>query len=306
MKIQLLEPEDFPGSAVLRLRRLGPVIEGETAQTGDVEAVFTRLASRLGPEFHGRYPRLRWVVSPTTGLNHIDLAHFEAHGVEILSLRGRTDFLDTIRATAEHTLGLALALLRRLPSAVEAVRHGRWDRYPHKGRELSGKDVLVFGYGRIGRQVAELYRAFGCTVHAHDIVPGRVPDGLAGPLDDLLARADILSLHVPLRAETEGMIGAELLHRLKPGALLINTSRGELIDQEALLAALESKRLAGAALDVLTGEPAPLSEPLLRRIAALGDRLVITPHIGGFTFESLEAVESHLVDIFIEAAGGAA
>lgn len=302
MQIQLLEPEGFPAAAIERLKRLGPVIAGAAEDTREVEAVFTRLAAVLDRDFHRRYPRLRWIVSPTTGLDHIDLEHFAGCGVEVISLRGHTDILDDIHATAEHTLALALALLRKLPSAVAEVRRGRWDRYPHKGRELHGKKVLVYGFGRIGRQVAALYRSFGCEVRAHDRVAGRLPEPLAGAPETLLTDTDILSIHLPLEAETKGLVGADLLARLPSRAMVVNSSRGEILDQEALLNALEQGRLAGAALDVLAGEPAPLGPELLRRMKALGDRLVVTPHIGGFTFESLEAVENYVADLFIQAA----
>lgn len=301
MKIQLLEPDGFPPAALKRLRELGPVVEGPAEETGDVDAVFTRLALILDEQFHARYPRLRWIVSPTTGLNHIALDHFAAHGVEVISLRGRTEFLDNIHATAEHTLALALALIRKLPAAAAAVATGIWDRNPHKGQELFGKTVLIYGYGRIGRQVAALYRAFGCVVRAHDSIAGRVPADLACDLAETLALTDILSIHVPLAAATEGLIDAALLARLPARAVLINTSRGEIVDQPALLDALDSGALAGAALDVLTGEPSPLSPALSARLAALGDRLLVTPHIGGFTDESLAAVETYITDAFLQA-----
>ena len=301
MKIQLLEPEGFPAAALERLRGLGSVVEGPAEDTSEIEAVFTRLARVLDGEFHARYPKLRWIVSPTTGLNHIALDHFAAHGVEVISLRGRTEFLDTIHATAEHTLTLALALIRKLPAAAAAVAGGVWDRNPHKGHELFGKTVLIYGYGRIGRQVAALYRAFGCTVRAQMTGCRRVPPDLACDLGEILAETDILSIHVPLGPETEKLIDAALLSRLPARAIVINTSRGEIVNQAALLDALEAVALSGAALDVLIDEPTPLSPAVLARIAALGERLLVTPHIGGFTFESLEAVENYITGIFLQA-----
>lgn len=306
MKIQLLEPDSFPAGALARLSRMGSVIEGPDGDTQEVEAVFTRLAFVLDEAFHARYPRLRWIVSPTTGLDHIACDHFAASNVTIISLRGRTEFLDNIRATAEHTLALCLSLLRKLPRAATEVAAGQWDRNRYKGRELHGKTVLIYGYGRIGRQVAELYGAFGCEVRAHDSVAGRVPPALACDLDDILPRADILSVHLPLAPATSGLIDADLLSRLTPHAILVNTARGDVVDQEALLAALEGGRLAGAALDVLSGEPAPLTPSLLDRLARLGDRLVVTPHIGGFTFESLELVEDFVTDLFVQSVDEAA
>lgn len=303
MKVRILEPEGFPASAIESLSAAGEVLCGppDGAIDAGTEALFIRLAARIDADLHRRYPDLRWIVTPTTGLNHIDVEYFAANGVTILSLRGRTEFLDHIHATAEHTLALALALLRDLPGAANAVRAGRWDRYPHKGRELHGKQVLLLGYGRIGRLVAPLYRAFGCTVRAHDCVPGRVPAEFACTFPGVLAETDILSIHLPLDPATEGFVTADLLARLPARAFVINTARGELVDQAALLSALESGALAGAALDVLADEPAPLPAAVLARIDALGRRLVVTPHIAGFTHESLEQVERHMADVFLAA-----
>lgn len=302
MEIQLLEPEAFPPAAIAQLQQIGDVVIGDTAEdTSQVEAVFIRLANRIDAAFHVRYPALRWIVSPTTGLNHIDLDYFARTGVEVLSLRGRTDFLDRIRATSEHTLAMVLALMRKLPAADRAVRAGQWDRYPHKGRELHGKTVLVYGYGRIGRQVAALYEAFGCRVLAYDVIEDRVPECYRCTWPDALAETDILSVHLSLHNDTTGLIDAALLARLPGTAVLVNTSRGEIIDQEQLFTALERGALAGAALDVLHGEPTPTDPGLLRRIEALGDKLVVTPHIGGFTFESLKTVEEFISRLFIDA-----
>lgn len=299
MKIQLLEPEAFPRAALRRLETIGTVIAGETDDTSHIAAVFTRLGTVLDADFHARYPALRWVVSPTTGLNHIDLEYFGQAGVEVISLRGRTEFLDNIHATAEHTLALVLTLIRNVPAAVQDVREGRWDRYPHKGTELFGKTVLLYGYGRIGRLVAPIFHAFGCKVLAHDIVPGRVPEAMRCDPEEALAGSDILSIHLPLTRDTEGAINEAILSRLPARAIVVNTSRGEIVDQEYLLGALEAGVLAGAALDVLRDEPAPLTSQLRARIAGLGSRIIVTPHIGGFTYESLEAVEKFIVDVFV-------
>lgn len=303
MKIWVREPHAFPGPALDRLRAHGEVVLGEDADTADADAMFVRLAHRIDRAFLQSHPAIKWIVSPTTGLNHIDQVACAEFDVAILSLKGQTDFLDTIRATAEHTLALALALLRGLPRAVGAVQAGHWDRYPHKGRELAGKSVFVWGYGRIGRQVTALYEAFGSRVVANDCVPGRVPADNFVTVSEGLEQCDLFSLHLPLEPGTEGIVDGPMLAKLPSHAVLINTARGELIDQNALFAMLREGRLAGAALDVLQDEPSPLSPAVTAALAAVPERLIVTPHIAGYTHESLNAVETHMVDWFLSKLG---
>lgn len=290
--ILLAEPDGFPDSARAILGRLASVHTPDTLEDpAAVRAVFVRLACRIDADFLARYPNLEWLVTPTTGQTHLDHTALEAAGVRILALTGRTEFLDSIRATAEHTLALLLALLRRLPAAAASVNAGEWDRYPFKGREVSGSTALIVGYGRLGRQMNGIYRALGARVIATDILPGRVPGDMFVTLGTGLAEADIVSVHVNHMPETTALIGRTELDQVKPGAVLVNTSRGEILDQPELFRALRSGRLWGAALDVLIGEPDPMTAEVRSAIAEFGPRLLITPHISGFTADSLERVE---------------
>lgn len=300
--ILINEPKEFPLAALDGLRRLGRVhLAGEDFDPLSIEVIFVRLAERLDARLTQRYPRLRFIVSPTTGLNHIDQAHFASCGVEILSLRGRTAFLDGIRATAEHTVALVLSLLRRVPQAARHTRAGGWDRYPFKGTELHGRRVLLLGYGRIGRQMAPLYAAFGCHVRAHDVDPAKVPKHLQCEYPAVLEQTDLLSIHVNLSEHTVGLVDHVMLSRLPPHALVVNTARGEVLDQAALLQMLNEGRLAGAALDVLHGEPTPFDVESAALVKAIDEgRLLLTPHIGGFTQESLDKVEIHMAEVLSE------
>lgn len=302
MAILINEPDEFPEVALALLRARGDVhLAGEVFDSASIEVIFVRLAERLDARLSQRFPNLRIIVTPTTGLNHIDLEHFGARGVEVLSLRGRTSFLDSIRATAEHTLALALALIRHVPQAVRHTREGGWDRYPFKGTELYGKRVLLLGYGRIGRQLEHLYAAFGCHVMAHDIDPAKVPGHLRCDFPAVLASTDLLSIHVSLVPDTYGLVDACLLAMLPPHAFVVNTARGEIIDQIALLSMLKDGRLAGAALDVLHSEPQPFDSKTAALVAAIDERcLLLTPHISGFTQESLDKVEVHMAQVLVE------
>lgn len=297
------EPDGFPAEAMERLRTVAEVCRSDEEYSAQrVTVAFVRLREKIGVEFHCRHPALRWVVSPTTGVDHLDLDYFSKAGIEVICLRGRTEFLENIHATAEHTLALALALIRRVPDAVRSVYDGHWNRYPFQGHELFGKTVLILGYGRIGRQVHKLYAAFGCRVLAVDSIPARVPSALHCETSNALACADILSIHVNLNDSTRGLVDEALLEQLKPGAWLVNTSRGEIVDQAAVLSRVADGRLSGAALDVLVGEPNPLLDDAVRKaIRDCGPRLLLTPHIAGFTLESLGVVENYVTDLLLAA-----
>jgi len=202
------------------------------------------------------------IASCTTGT-----AHIEAGDVPVISLQGEREFLRDVWATAEHTWGLILALVRRIPFAHNDVVAGNWDRERWQGTELRGKTLGILGYGRVGRQVATFARAFGMKCICH------------------IKGVDIVTVHVPLTDETRGMFSYREFGMMKKGAYFVNTSRGGLVDEEALIAALETGHLAGAALDVVAGEPYACS-PALLRYAKTHSNLIITPHIAGNTLES--------------------
>jgi D-3-phosphoglycerate dehydrogenase / 2-oxoglutarate reductase len=304
--ILVAEAQRFSPQAVARLEQVGRVrLEdldraGLLAGVAGADVLWVRLRHRIDEEVLAAGPGLRAVVTPTTGLDHLDLEAAERRGVRVLALRGEVDFLREIRATAELAIGLMLALLRNLPEAAKHVRDGGWDRDRFRGRELHEKTVGVVGLGRLGTIVAGYLRAFGCEVLAADPhrAPAEVPEGceLTG-LDDLLRRAHLVSLHVSLSDATRGLLGAAELGRMREGAWLVNTARGELVDEQALLGALRSGRLAGAALDVLRDErPAGMAEHPLVRHAREHSNLLITPHIGGATAESMAKTERFLAD----------
>src|SRR5262245_1693674 len=181
-------------------------------------------------------PRLKTIVTPTTGLNHIDINEAHRRGITVLSLQGETEFLNNIRATAEHTVGLMLALLRRIPSAVDDVKKGSWDRDRFKGRELFGKTIGIVGYGRLGRIVEKYLRAFDARILVNDAHIDRetLDTGISeARLDGLLEQSDIVTLHVNLSDETCNFFGQEQFSMMKPGSWFVNTARGELIDEAA-------------------------------------------------------------------------
>ncbi len=311
-RILNLEPENYSAEALTVLQSLGAVETGPLDRAGLLERVgefdvlIVRLAHSIDRQVLERAERLKVIVSATTGLDHIDLKYAAAKGIAVLSLRGETDFLRRIPATAEHTWALLLALVRRIPAAHASVLAGEWQRDRFRGADLAGKTLGLLGLGRIGEKVARYGLAFGMTVLAYDPYRPGWLDGverLSGQAD-LLRRSQVFSIHVPLNAETENLIGAPELALLPPGALLVNTARGQVLDESALLAALERGHLGGAALDVLRDERrGSLVESPLVRYARLHDNLILTPHIGGATRESMAATEvfmAHKLRAYLE------
>lgn len=304
IRIIVSESSGFSARAAETLGRAGQLVladldrNGLLAAVGEADVLWVRLRNRIDTEVLTAARRLKVIVTATTGLNHIDLEEARRRGIRVLSLQGETAFLRDIRATAEHTLALMLALLRHVPGATAHVREGGWNRDVFKGRELHGMTVGIVGYGRLGRILARYLKALGTRVLAADphtdsktVEPGVT----LVALPQLLQGADLVTLHVNLSDETQGLFGREQFALMKQGAWFINTARGELVDETALLDALHSGHLAGAALDVLChehceGMPA---HPLVA-CARAHDHLLITPHIGGCTFESMEKTELFL------------
>lgn len=208
-----------------------------------------------------------------TGVDNIDLGAVQQLGIRVCRAEGAN-----ARGVAELAIGLMLALARAIPASDRVIKAGGWDRFP--GFELEGKILGLVGCGRIGRLVARMATGLDMKILVHDVMP--VADYLTVSLEQLLAEADITSLHCAPRADGKPLLDAAMLARIKKGALLINTARAGLLDEVAVLAALESGQLGGLASDVLAGEP-----PVNRDLAG-HPRVIVTPHSGAFTKESVD------------------
>jgi D-3-phosphoglycerate dehydrogenase / 2-oxoglutarate reductase len=232
-------------------------------------------------------PGLRVVARHGVGVDRVDLVAAERHGVTVTNTPGAN-----ASAVAELTLALMLLLCRPVREAERAVRVREWPVL--SGSELGTRTVGLLGAGHVGSRVRRALEGLGCTVLVHDpALEASVP------VADLLPRAEVLSLHAPLTAQTRGMVDDELLSRLPEGALLVNTARGELVDEAALVRALDSGRLAGAALDALAEEPPPPGHPLVGR-----DDVIVTSHIGGHTAEAREAMGRQAMEDLLAVLGG--
>jgi D-3-phosphoglycerate dehydrogenase len=289
------------------LRHFGVVVESAASQDlllqtiSEFDAFLTSLTVQTNRDVLDRATRLKVVATPSTGTDHIDVAEAQRRGIVVLSLKDDIEFLRTVTATAELAWGLLLAVVRRLPAATRAAREGRWGRDEFRGRQLSGKTLGVVGYGRLGTMVAEYGRAFGMRTIVCDEKEVAPPAGIHQvSFHELLAKADVVSIHVHLSESTRRLFDTAVFRRMKPEAVLINTSRGAVIDEGALLDALTSKRLAGAGVDVIDGEwRDDLDRHPLIRYANEHDNLVITPHIGGVTWESQARAYERIVQTLV-------
>ncbi|PYP36193.1 MAG: phosphoglycerate dehydrogenase [Gemmatimonadetes bacterium] len=260
-----------------------PREELERALAG-AHALIVRSETRVTADLLTRGPNLRVIARAGTGVDNIDVHAATRRGIAVMNTPGA----NTVSA-AEHAMGLLLSLARHIPWAAEAMRRGEWDRKRFEGTELRGKTIGIVGLGRIGGHVAQLARAFGMQVVGHD--PYLSPERAAElqlkllPLDQLLGQADVVTLHVAHTEQTHHLINAERLKLMKPTAVLVNTARGELVDEAALADALREKRIGGAAIDVFAVEPLPADAPL-RTL----ERVILTPHLAASTAEAQERV----------------
>lgn len=254
---------------------------------GGYEGIVVRSATKLPAEVLAKATNLQVIARAGAGLDTIDVAAAIDAGIQVVN----SPDANTL-AVAELTLGLMLALARNLPKADASLKAGRWEKSDLMGTGLSGKTLGIVGFGRIGRAVAERASAFGMRVVTNQRRPTPelyLEEGVE-PLDlhDLLAQADFVSMHLPANDETRGLVDAEFLSLMPDSAWLINTSRGSIVDEEALVAALDSGSIRGAALDVFAEEPAVDSR------LAQHPRVVATPHIGAST---RDAQDSAAIDV---------
>ncbi len=306
-RVLVLDPVD--DALIEELRAKGACVDIATNMSrnellnivASYDAIVVRSRTRIDAEVlrRGAEGRLRIVARAGVGLDNIDVEEARRLGIEVVNVpHGAT------QSVVELTIGLMIALARRIVELCNLVKSGGWRR--PLGIELAGKTLLVVGFGRIGRRVAEIARAIGMKVLvydkpevlkiAHDVGYEVVEDLCEG-----LKRADVVTLHVPLTNETRHMLNRDNIFRcLKPGALIVNTSRGAVIETEALLEALEKGIVGGAALDVLENEP-PRTD--VERKLVEHPRVVVTPHIGAQTVEAQQRIARELARILVEKLG---
>lgn len=277
-----------PLADVADVVHLAPTEDNLRNELPACDAYLAALSVRLTREIIEQSPRLRIVCTSSTGTDHLDMDALAERDIEVISLKYDTEFLDRITCTAEMAWCLLLAVVRKLPWSFAAAQQGSWARDRFRGHQLSEKTIGILGYGRLGRIMGRIARGFSMRVLAHDQQDVEPEEGVEMvDLDTLLTTSDVLSVHIHLTPENAGFLGRDAFAKLKAGAYLVNTSRGAIVDEAAMLEALRSGRLAGAGVDVIHGEwDENLEQHPLIAYAREHDNLVISPHTGGVTYEA--------------------
>ena len=289
--MNIVVADDLPASALELLSREGWSVDARSgrapeqlaADLANADAIVVRSATKVTAALIEAAPRLRAIARAGTGVDNVDVTAASARGIVVMNAPGASSI-----SVAELTMGLMLSLARHLPAADAAMKQGKWEKKRFQGGELRGKTLGLAGLGRIGQEVARRAQAFEMRVVAYDpFLAPRVAADLGVelvPLDDLFARADYVSLHLPSTPQTRNLVNAERLAKATKGIRIINTARGDLIDEAALADAIERGHVGGAALDVFTKEPT-----VDHRLQNL-PQVVATPHIAASTTEGQELV----------------
>jgi D-3-phosphoglycerate dehydrogenase len=302
-RILIADPLDASGLEVLQ--QSGAEVHILTAEErprleeilADFDALVVRSSTKVTAKLLAAGSRLKVVGRAGIGVDNVDVAAATERGVLVVN----APTANLVSAT-EHTFALLLSLARKVPAADAAMKREDWDRKSFTGYELQGKRLGIVGFGRIGQAVAARARAFEMEVAAYDpfldAAVARKLETELMPLHELMAWSDVVTLHVPLSDDTKNLIGAAELERMRPGALLVNCARGGVVDEAALLAALEAGRLGGAAVDVFADEP-----PTDWRLAT-HPKVVSTPHIGAQTVEAQERISLETTRMVLAALAG--
>jgi D-3-phosphoglycerate dehydrogenase len=302
LKVIIAETSDFSKNAINALEEFASVDLKDIESNQLAEALnnydvfWFRLGFRLTSELILQATQCKYIICPVTGLDHIALEACQQKEITVISLKGETEFLKKVRATAELTLGLSLALLRNIPQAVLHTKDGEWNRSLFKGIEIFEKKIGILGFGRLGQITASYFSAMGAKIYVYDIKP--IEDetyNLVNSMDALFRNCDLVSVHVNLTSENKHLIGKSQFNEMKKGSFFINTSRGQLVNSLDLIQAIKEGQLAGAAVDVIENE-FDYTNDMLINFSKKFENLIITPHIGGNTYESFAKTELFMVE----------
>ena len=300
MRIGILEPKDFSKKALDKLSSIGNVELFKNKDLNsfleDKEIVFIRLEYFIDKVFLYKAKKLKYICTPTTGLNHIDLEECKERDIKIISLKGEYDFLSTIRATPEHTFGLVLSLLRNYKTAFLSHNNSEWNREKYKGFELYENSVGIIGFGRVGKILAKYFEAFNTKVYFYDIDDSMQEINNAikiTSINELIEKSNIIILSASYSEDNHQFFDKKYIDLLE-NKYFINTARGELVDEDYLIQKIEKDFFKGLAIDVIQNEQ---SENNLDKLLKLAENrnCIITPHIAGATYGSMYRTEEFIV-----------
>lgn len=300
MQIGILEPKDFSQKAIKDIHEIGEIslFDGKDFDNFIVnkEVLFIRLSYFIGKEFLDKAKSLKYICTPTTGLNHLDLEELNTRNIKIISLQNEHEFLKTIRATPEHTFGLVLSLLRNYKNCFLREENFQWDRDKYKGYELYNKKIGIIGYGRVGSILAKYFMAFDSEVFYYDIdlsIESKIASK-EKTVTDVIEKSDIVILSASYSPEYHQFFDKKKIDLLF-GKYFINTSRGELVDEKYLLNKIQDNFFAGVAIDVIQNETNRVN--ILQELIkySQGQNVIITPHIAGATYESMWKTEEYIM-----------
>lgn len=307
----ILEPENYSPHAINIYQKIGNIFFYPNINS-DEKKIITCLVVRLGFKIDknllSEFDNLKWIITPTTGLTHIDLEVCKANNICIFSLINVREKISSITSTAELALGLMLSLARGVNQGNKnIVENGIWDRNLHRTRQVSSLTIGLIGLGRVGGMVAKALVALGCRVDAYDPYQAnhKFEECGVGKVDDiqmLFMQSDIISVHASYTANNHNLINHKLLNLMKKNSILINTARGELINEIDLVKAIDDGTLLAVGVDVLKDESdfnKLFNSPVIQA-AKSGKNILITPHIGGCTIEAMAATEDMMANFFYD------
>jgi len=309
--IVILDANEIPSEAINKLSALGKLNlqninhpskrENVKKHIKEATVLWVALGQKIDEDLLKCAPNLTDVVSVTTGSLHVDLDYLKKNEINFHYLRGENKFLEQLSATAEHTWALLLGLQRKIFKSYEDVVNGEWRRDGFKGRELADQTLGIIGIGRLGSKVASYGNAFGMNVIGYEKNSKKIPDYIStvSSVKELVSSSDVISIHIHATPENYNLLSKEMLSHLKSNACLINTSRGEIVDEAELVSLLKMKKIAGYAADVVANELAVNKTPLQEYAMTSPENLLLTPHIGGFTVESRLKAEIFMAEKFV-------
>ena len=308
MKLICPDPKTFSIECIKEIKRifntnLQEINQKKFNKIGkNYDVILTRFTRYVGKDILSTNTKVKYILTPTTNPeDYIDLKTAKKLGIKVFSLVGENKFLNKISATAEHTWLLILALSRNLISASTNISLTKWSPVGHKGMELQGKTIGIVGLGRLGKKVANYAKSFGMNVIFFDQNVNKSKKyKKINSLSLLISKSNIVSIHASLNNKTFHLFNKKILSKFKKGSLIINTSRGEIIDAKSLVYFLKNKRIKGAAVDLIENEvflEKRKNDPLIK-YAKKNKNIIITPHLGGYTVESVKETDLFILKKF--------